>query len=357
MKREAKLLLRKAINSLILSVDHFNQSRDAGRAEAVLIMLDHSLEMLVKASIVERGGNIIEKDQNNSIGFDKCLRVGLTDGSVKFLTKEQVLSLQTINGLRDAAQHYLLDISEQQLYIIAQTGLTLFRDIMLDIFGKNLRDDLPERVLPVSTIAPTSISVMFENEVEEIRRLFQPGTRKRTEGRARLRPLAIMNNAIEGRTDQPNERELGRIGSALAHGVPCEDVFPGVAAIEFTTTGHGPALEIHWTKKEGVPIHTVPEGTPGASVVAVKRRNELDFYNMGLTQLCEKVGLTQPKCLAVIWFIDLQSDPDCFKLIRIGRTEHKRYSQKAIPRIRQTLEEHNLDKIWEQYKRRPRPRR
>jgi len=34
------------------------------------------------------------------------------------------MSLQTINGCRDTAQHHLLDISEQQLYIHAQSGVT-----------------------------------------------------------------------------------------------------------------------------------------------------------------------------------------------------------------------------------------
>jgi hypothetical protein len=31
MKREAKFLLDKAVNSLILSVDHFNKASDVGR--------------------------------------------------------------------------------------------------------------------------------------------------------------------------------------------------------------------------------------------------------------------------------------------------------------------------------------
>ncbi|WP_119071973.1 DUF3644 domain-containing protein [Aggregatilinea lenta] len=356
MKREARLLLKKAIDSLILSIDHFNCCQDTGRAEAVLILLDHSFEMLLKASIVERGGDITDKDQpSQKIGFDKCLRIGLDGGDVQFLAEEQVLALQALNGQRDAAQHFLTEVSEHLLYVMAQTGLTLFREILLKVFEIDLCEYLPARVLPVSTIAPTHISAMFENEIEEVRRLFQPGKRRRTEGRARLRSLAILNNALEGRENQPSERELGRIGSALAAGHSWEEVFPGVAAIEFTTTGYGPALEIHWTQKEGVPIQAVPEGTAGASVVAVRRVNELDFYNLSLTNLRQKVGLTQPKCLAVIWFSDLQFDPDCFKTIRIEKTEHKRYSQKAIQRIRQVIEDHDLDEMWEEYKRRPSP--
>lgn len=55
MKKEAKILLEKAVNSLILSVEHFNRPWDQGRVEAVLILLDHAFEMLLKAAILHRG--------------------------------------------------------------------------------------------------------------------------------------------------------------------------------------------------------------------------------------------------------------------------------------------------------------
>ena len=45
MKREAKLLLGKAIDSLVLSMEHFNRPCDRGRTTAVLIFLDHAFEM------------------------------------------------------------------------------------------------------------------------------------------------------------------------------------------------------------------------------------------------------------------------------------------------------------------------
>ena len=46
MKREARLLLDKAVDSLILSVEQFNRADERGRATTVLILLDHSFEML-----------------------------------------------------------------------------------------------------------------------------------------------------------------------------------------------------------------------------------------------------------------------------------------------------------------------
>ena len=112
MKKEARLLLHKGIDSLILSVEHFNRPTETGRSDAVLIFLDHAFEMLLKAAILHRGGAIRERRAKQTIGFDECVRRALSNADIQFLKREQALTLQTINALRDAAQHHLLDISE-----------------------------------------------------------------------------------------------------------------------------------------------------------------------------------------------------------------------------------------------------
>lgn len=61
MKKETSILFNKALNSLILSVEHFNRPWDKGRTEAILIFLDHSFEMLLKAAILHRGGSCCNK--------------------------------------------------------------------------------------------------------------------------------------------------------------------------------------------------------------------------------------------------------------------------------------------------------
>jgi hypothetical protein len=50
--------------------------------------------MLLKAAIIHRGGQIREKGARETIGFDACVRRGLTDGRIKFLSDEQALILQ-----------------------------------------------------------------------------------------------------------------------------------------------------------------------------------------------------------------------------------------------------------------------
>jgi hypothetical protein len=54
LKKETRLLKAKALSSLLLGVEHFNRPWDVGRTDAVLIFLDHSFEMLLKAAILQR---------------------------------------------------------------------------------------------------------------------------------------------------------------------------------------------------------------------------------------------------------------------------------------------------------------
>ena len=280
------------------------------------------------------------------------MRLGLSDGKIKFLTEEQALTLQIINGLRDAAQHHLLDISEGQLYIHVQSGVTLFRDLLKYVFGQDLSRYLPTRVLPVSTSPPTDLATLFDSEVEAIRQLLQPGKRRQIEVEARLRPLAILDSAIRGEKKQLSSGQLRRIGRHLSSGKDWTEVFPGVAAVEITTDGTGPTLSLRITKKEGIPVRLVPEGTPGAAVVAVKRVNELDFYSLGAKQLAEKLGLTLPKTVAIVDYLGIRNDPSCYKQFKIGGVTHKRYSPKAIERIKAALEKESAEEIWEKMKRR-----
>lgn len=333
----------------MLSIEFFNRPHDLGRATTTLILLDHSFEMLLKAGAVHRGGRIREKRAKETMGFDKCVRCALSDGSIKFLNEEQALTLQGINSLRDAAQHYLLDISENQLYVHIQAGVTLFRDLLKLVFDQDLCELLPNRVLPISTSAPLDLAALFDNEVAEVVRLLQPGSRKRLQAQARLRPLAILDASIKGEKGQPSPGKLTRIGGELATGKTWQELFPGVASIEITAEGTGPSLSLRLTKKEGMPIHIVPEGTPGAAVVAVRRVDELGYYCLSLHQVAEQVGLTVPKTLAMVRCLAIQTNREYFKTFKLGSVEYKRYSQRAPTIIMEALPKVSIDEIWKTY--------
>lgn len=349
MKKAVKILRGKGVDSLVLSVELFNRPTDRGRVDSVLIFLDHGFEMLLKAAILHKGGRIRERRAKHTIGFDACLRKGLSDGAIKFLTEEQVLTMQAINSLRDAAQHHLLDLSEHSLYIHCQAGLTLFRDIFESVFGDNLCNHLPGRVLPLSTLPPTDLHTVFDNEIEAIRKLLLPGKRRGIDATARLRGLAILDKAIQGESSQPSQGVLTRLCDKLAEGIDWRELFPGVAAINLTTSGYGPSLTLRITKKEGVPIHIVPEGTLDASVVAVRRVDELGFYNLGHKELAKAVGMTAPMTTAYIKCLGIKGDAECHKEVVLGNSRFHRYSQKAISKIKEGITRHSQDDVWEQF--------
>lgn len=350
MKKEARLLKGKAISSLLLSIDHFNSILDTGRVDAVLILLDHSFEMLLKAGILSKGGKIRDRGDTNTIGFDACVRRALSNDDVRFLTEDQALTLQTINGLRDAAQHHLLELSEGQLYLHAQSGITLFRDLLLDLFQQDLSELLPERVLPVSTVAPLDPLVMFATELDEVRRLLAPGKRRRAEAEAKLRGLAIVDHAIQGSLVQPGEAELHELGRQVAAGKGLADVFPGIGSVQFESDGAGPRVNLRISKAEGVPVTIVPEGTPGAGVVALKRVDEMGFYNLSHKNLEEKLGLGQYSVTAAIAVLGLKDELECSKLFKLGAVKVQRYSPKALSQIKALFEQKDEAKVRTEYR-------
>ena len=350
MKREVKYFLTKAVDSLVLSMEHYNRPSDRGRVHAVLILVDHAFEMLLKAGIIHRGGKIWKRGENQTIGFNECLGKALSEKGVQFLIDEQDLQLRTLNSLRDAAQHYLLDLSEQHFYIHVQAGFTLFNDVYRKVFEKELYVHLLTRVLPVSTTPPADISAVFEHNTEEIQRLLEPRRRRRIETRAKLRGLAIVERAILGGDSQPRDSELNEYGDYLTSGKEWHEVSPGVATIQFTASGTGPSLDLRISKREGILTHLVPEATSDATLLAVHKVDALGFYNLGRNQVANHLDLTGPKTTALIWCLAVKDDNECFRRVTIGKSSFDRYSQKAVDRLREGVKTLNISEVWTAYR-------
>lgn len=353
MKREAKCLLEKAIGSLVLAVEIFNRPHDIGRTTATLILMDHSFEMLLKACIVHRGGSIRPKRSTQTIGFDACVGKALGGATTRFMCEEQALTARTLNSLRDAAQHHLLDISEAQLYTQCLLAFTLFRDILKTVFDQDLLGILPNRVLPISMHPPVDIITLFESEIDATKALLAPGKRRRAEAAARLRPLEILEANIHGSREHPSEGKLASKCKQIAAGKTVGDLFPNVAAVTLARTGDGPAISLRFTKKDGLPIHTTSAEANDAFVVGLRRVNELDYYTISASKLAARVGLTEPKALAVVKYLGLRDKEACYKTIKIGSSNFHRYSHNAVEEIQKALPQLDLDAIWEEY----RPRR
>jgi len=351
MKREVKALLNNSIDSLLLSIEQFNRLYSRGRVVSVFMLLNHSFEMLLKAAIVHKGGKIREKKAKETIGFDHCVRKCLSDAQVKCLNEEQALAIRLINNLRDAATHYLLDITEEQFYLHVQSGVTVFREILNKVFQKNLSNYLPSRVLPISTKTPRDLYFLIDEQVEEIKRLLNFPKRKLSLARNKLRPIAIMENSVKGDSTQPSERDLNKMLENLAEENDWQSIFPGIAGLNLNTEGGGLNVTLRITKKEGIPIKLVKEkNKEGTLFVAVKRVNELDYYTLGAKDLAEKLGLSLNKTVALIYYFELQKNEEYYKLIKIGASKFKRYSPKALDFLKKKLSNIDINKVWEDYK-------
>lgn len=351
MKREARVLLDKAVDSLVFSYEVFNRPVDRGRQCAVLLFLHHSFEMLIKAALVQKGRRVCETRDSHALGFKACLNIAQSDAAVQFLDEGQVRFLRSLNNLRGAEQHYHGGVSESLLYIHGQAGLTLFRDVLRDVFGQDLTRYLPGRVLPISTMVLRDLAALFADECDEIQRLLKPGRRRTVEAMARLRSLVAVDAALRGDEEPPTFTDVLATQKQVAAGLPLDEVFPGVATMEFSSDGVGMLLNVRLSKRDGHLVQIVPEGTSGALPIVLKRVNELDYYSLGHKDLARTLGLSPPKLTAVVWRLKIKDDVDCFKAIQIGGMTVGRHSSVALDRIKRALPELDLDEVWSDYKR------
>jgi hypothetical protein len=349
VRKESRTLHAKAVDSLVLAVDHFNRAWDRGRTEAVLILLDRSFELLLKAIIVHRaGGSAIREPgkQGMTLGFDHCLRKCLSDAKLKCLDEDDAVALQALNTLRDAAQHYMVEMAEDHLYVHAQSAVTLFGRLTGEIFGRSLVDDIPRRILPVCAKVPSGIESMFDIEFADIKRLVSPGSRRRLDAKARLRAMAILQASLDGKKSQPSDGELDRIVNRINKGEDWRAIFPGVSTLTIKPDGNGPGLSLRITRNKGEAVNLVKDGDADAAVVAVRRINDTDFYSLGLRDLNKKLGTNRTKLLYFIEQEGVQSNSEFFKIITVGKVSQKRYSKPCLDMLRERLAKVDLDDLW-----------
>lgn len=350
MNKYAAILLEKAIDSILIAVEHFNRPWDRGRKETVLILLDRAFELFLKAAILEKGGKIREPYEKETIGFGKCVRKCLDDAEVKFLTEEEALTLQIINSLRDAAQHDVVQLSEQGMYLHCQAGVTTFRDLLDRVFDQKLSDHVPERVLPISASPPKDLHTMVDIEFAEIADQLKRYSRFQVEAKAKLKALAIIESSLHGVRSQPSELEVNALARKVREGKSWQEIFPGIATLQINTEGEGVNVSIRIVKKAGEAVQIVPEGMPGATVMAVRKIDLLGYFSLGLKELSEKVGLSPPRALAVIRELKLQESDEYFKEFQVSSQHFKRYSARAVEKLMADLPSIDMVAVWEKFK-------
>lgn len=350
MKKRAEQFLDRSINSLILSIEVFNRPYENGRAETVLILLDHALEMLMKAIIYEMTNKIRKEGKKYNYSFKKCIKV-LKD-RLAIINEDQAMILNTINDLRDIAMHHIIDLSEDLLYLHSQSGVTLFDDLLRQQFSKVLKDYLPSRVLPISTNPPTNIEVFFDKEFSQIMNLIAPGKRRVAEATARVRPFIVLENNISRAAKPTTDYEIRKILNEFRKGKSWRELFPGTARLRMDSGGTGLTFSVRLTRDLGLPVRPLKKGEDPSKAIIFREVDLLDRYSLSITRIAKKLEITVPKACALVEYLNIQKDEVFFKEFIIGKQRHKRYSPNLVYHLKQKMIVLDMDKVWKKYRER-----
>ncbi len=343
MRRISGLLKDKAISSLRRATAAFNGVDDDGRQTTVLLHLQHSFEMLLKAALLEKKVEVFDRRKGRAIGFEKCLNLA---GQHLGLTEAEQGILRAIDALRDDEQHYLAEISEGILYVHARGAVTLFDEILESSFSERLADHLPQRVLPISTSPPRDIQLLVNEQYDQVEDLLKPGKRRRAEARAKIRGLLALEGHVSDEA-QVSERDVNRVEKGVRERKNISTVFPRLGQVGTDFSHDGPTLKVHFTRGGGgAPVEYIAADDP-REAAAVREVDLQRKYYIAKPDLAKRLDLTPPRALALRRHLGIDEDEDCVHVFDFDSQKHYRYSDNALTRMAQALETVDMDEVWE----------
>ena len=346
VRRVSTKLQRKALSSLKRAITAFNSTDDDGRQTVVLLHLQHAAEMMLKAGLTNQMVTVFDKKSGRSIGFDRCLNLAAEHLKID---ASDIGVLRTVDSLRDDEQHWLAEVSEELLFLHARAAVGVLDRLMETAFGESLADHLPPRALPITTQPLDDFDVLIDRQYTQIRDLLQKGKRRRSEARALIRGmLAMEGHAAED--VKVSERDVNRVEKGIRDGKSLSDVFPRLTTISATTTADGPSVTVHFTKKKGSPVHFVAADDPTDSA-AVREVDLQKKFHWAATDLAETLDLTGPRATALRRHLQIDDDPSCVHRFDFGGMKLTRYSDNALTRMREALDDPatDMDAIWTEH--------
>ncbi|AEM51047.1 hypothetical protein [Stenotrophomonas maltophilia] len=343
LKREAKTLKAKSIASLKRGLEAFNNHDDDGRPESVLLMLQHASEMLAKALLVQKGQDVFDKEKGTSIGIDKALNIAQSKG---WMSAAQAGAIRVIDAMRDQAQHWMIVVPEDALYINARALITVLDEILIEHFQDTLADNLPVRVLPLSTQPLPDFLMLVNREYVQIRELLAPGRRARDEARGRITALLAMEAHVSEEV-AVSKRDLDRIEDAIKDDTPVEQVFPRLMTLATNIEGDGPTIRVRFTRAADAPAVRFVSGDDPEGAAAIRDVDLQKKYHWSPSALAEKLGLTISKAKAIRDFLRIDEDQANVMVFEFGSQKHPRYSDNALRVIREAVTPELIEEAWQ----------
>lgn len=351
------------VNSFRLAVELFNRPQDDGRVEAVVLLLNHAFEMLLKGAILKQGGEIRADDgEGNTLGFEKCVNIcrygETTDDSVKCINVSEGAVLQSLNHQRDFAQHEQIHIQEGYLYLLSRQCIEIFEKVLEDVFEESLSEYLPERVLPLATLLPVDIVNLIEDEVVQIRELMD---RDEVEtARNRVKSLESLERGLDDEGATATKSEIDERLESLADEEELDTVFPHVFAALTGDEDIGEGRRIQFGSDAGIPATYIPEDEidDETDVYLFTEKNLHDRYPLNPFQLRDAVReeldseITWARCLAIMKEIGVLDNEEYHREdISLGDERSRDgYTRSAVARIVEAIEAGlDPDEAWEEH--------
>lgn len=348
LKKNVSPLLTRSIESLALAIELFNRPSESGRHHAVLILLQHAFEMLLKAGILQKTGSIHDREQRYTYGFDRCLAIASEELSL--ISADERSTLSILDAQRDQAAHFYVEMSEDVLYVHAQSGVTLFEALLGRAFGQTLTDYLPSRVLPISTRPPRDISILLSAELDEVDRLLAAEKRQGAQAMARLRTILAFTVGSRDATERVSEAEIEAVIAKRRKRQQWDLILPEIAQLRMSTDGSGIPISMRISKDAKIAVRVAKPGEPVEGTLLKQEIDPWTVFNLSRNDLAEKLGLSGPKTHALIYELEIQKDPECYKELRRKSQVHKGYSKKALDRLREAQKTMNIEDVWKKHK-------
>jgi hypothetical protein len=306
--------------------------------------------MLLKAVLVQHQQSVFDRKQGVAIGFERA--VGLCSAHCG-LTGSEAGTLKAVNSLRDAAQHWLVFVDEEILYLHSRALVTIFDDVLKRSLDSELLAFLPSRILPISTMPPQGFDLLIDRQYQQIQELLAPGRRARDEARGRIRALLAMEAHVADQVSI-SEKDIDRVEKAIRAGEALMEVFPRLTTIETRSEGEGLTVRVHFTKQQGAPVRFVGGDEPEAAA-AVREIDLQRKFHLGANDLARALKLTAPKSKALRDHLGIDGDPACCHTFQFGKSKFLFFSENARRRMCEAMANLDMDEIWRIH--RPRPRR
>jgi len=167
---------------------------------------------------------------------------------------------------------------------------------------------------------------------------------------ARLRPLLSMATAVRPESERVSETELRKAISKRRGGEEWTTILPELAQLRLDTEGGGIPVSFRIKNNADIAVRIAKDGEPVEGSLLKQEVNILDKFTLSRDDLAEKIGITGPKTSALIYELGIQDDSECFRIIRIRRSEFKRYSLKALQCLRTAIEQVDVADVWQKHK-------